>query len=334
MRQGGASRRDDRDAQVLDWLLEEDQPSVRYHALVDLLGRKQDDPDVKASHTTIPRVGWAHDLLRTQKPKGYWEAHEPRTVREWIGFLRFPRFDSSIWKGIVLSDLGLTATDPRIRRLADLIFEYKLHLSSEVNFFTEEVCIVGNVARMLTRFGYGDDRRVRKLYDWMINDQREDGGWNCAADKPGTLDCWEALAAFATIPKANRSAATERAISRGAEFYLERKLFEEGRRYAPWFRFHYPTHYYYDVLVGLDVLTRLGYAGDRRLKPALQILREKRRSDGTWGLDRIHPDEGPRSGPGAAARRVRPLALERAGGPSKWITLTALRILKRVDDAS
>ena len=333
MRQRGNSGHDDRDAQVIDWLLEGDQPAVRYHTLVDLLGRKQDDPEVKAAYSTIARAGWAHDLLRTQKPKGYWEAHEPRTVREWVNFLRFPVFGSSIWKGIVLSDLGLTATDPRIRRLADRIFEYMLPLSSPLNLFTEEVCIVGNAARMLTRFGYGDDRRVRKLYDWMIEDQREDGGWNCAAGEPGTLDCWEALAAFATIPKANRTAAMERAISRGADFYLERKLFEEGRRYVPWFRFHYPTHYYYDVLVGLDVLTRLGYAGDRRLTPALQLLREKRRSDGTWVLDRVHPDEGPGSGHGAAARKVRPLALERAGEPSKWITLTALRVLKRVEDA-
>ena len=329
----GGSRRENRDAQVLDWLLEASQPSVRYHALVDLLGRKPDDADVQAAHSAIPRLGWAHDLLNTQKPKGYWEAHEPRTVREWVRFLRFPRFHSSIWKGIVLADLGLTAAHPRIRRLADRIFEYKLQLSSEVNLFTEEVCIVGNVARMLTRFGYGDDRRVRKLYDWMLEDQRDDGGWNCAAGKPGTLDCWEALAAFATIPKAKQTAGMERSIARGAEVCLGRKLFEEGRRYAPWFRFHYPTHYYYDVLVGLDVLTGLGYAGDRRLEPALRILREKRRSDGTWLLDRVHPDEGPTRGRTAAARKVRPLALERAGEPSKWITLTALRVLKRVEDA-
>ena len=323
---------DDRNPTVLDWLLEDDQPAVRYHSLVDLLGRRQDDREVKAAQSMIPRLGWAHDLLMTQKPKGYWEAHEPRTVREWVRFLRFPCFQSSIWKGMVLSDLGLTASDPRVRRFADIVFEYKLHLSSELNLFTEEVCIVGNVARMLTRFGYRDDRRVRKLYDWMIEDQREDGGWNCAAGKPGTLDCWEALAAFAAIPKPNRTAAMERAISRGVEFFLERKLFEEGRRYPPWFRFHYPTHYYYDVLVGLDVLTGLGYAGDGRLAPALEILREKRRSDGTWILDRVHPDEG--SGrDGASSRRLRPLALEQAGEPSKWITLTALRVLKRVEDA-
>ncbi len=334
MRQSGSSKRDVQDARAIDWLLEKDQPSVRYHTLVDLLGRKPDDPEASAAYSGIPRVGWAHDLLRTQKPKGYWEAHEPRTVREWVRFLRFPTFQTSIWKGMVLADLGLTAADPRIRRFADLVFEYKLHLSSELNFFTEEVCIVGNVARMLTRFGYRDDRRVRKLYDWMIEDQREDGGWNCAAGEPGTLDCWEALAAFAAIPKTDRTAAMERAISSGAEFFLGRKLFEEGRRYAPWFRFHYPTHYYYDVLVGLDVLTSLGYGGDPRLEPALQTLRKKRRSDGTWLLDRVHPDEGPGSGSGAAPRKVRPLALERAGKPSKWITLTALRALKRVEDAT
>ncbi len=318
---------------VVDWLLEPDQPSVRYHALIDLLGRRPDDPDVKATRSAIPQLGWAHDLLKTQKPAGCWEAHEPRTLREWFNFLRFPLYDSSVWKGIVLSDFGLTAADPRIRRLADRVFQYMLPLSSPVNIFTEEVCIVGNVARMLARFGYGDDRRVRKLYEWMIEDQRDDGGWNCAAGKPGTLDCWEALAAFAAVPKTNRSAAMERAVERGAEFYLDRKLVEEGRRYAPWYRFHYPVHYFYDVLVGLDVLTELGYAGDRRLKPALQILREKRRSDGTWVLDRVHPDEVPASRAGATARKLRPLTLERAGEPSKWITLEALRVKKRVENA-
>ncbi len=333
MRSGSSSNRDGHEATVIDWLLDGEQPSVRYHTLVDLLAREQDDADVREARSAIPRVGWARDLLSTQKPKGYWEAHEPRTVREWVRFLRFPCFESSIWRGMVLSDLGLTAADSRIRRFAELVFEYKLRLSSEVNLFTEEVCIVGNVARMLTRFGYGDDRRVRKLYDWMIEDQREDGGWNCAAGQPGTLDCWEALAAFSALPKARRTAAVERAIARGAEFYLERHLFEEGRRYPPWIRFHYPTHYFYDVLVGLDVLTRLGYAEDRRLRPALQILREKRRRDGTWVLDRVHPDPAPVSGPGGAARKVKPLTLERAGESSKWITLTALRVLRRVEDA-
>ncbi len=88
--------------------------------------------------------------------------------------------------------------------------------------------MVGNKAAMMSRFGYGYDRRIRKLYEWMIVDQREDGGWNCSQGKPGTLDCWEALFALSTIPKACRTAAIERAIERGAEFCLERNLFKEA----------------------------------------------------------------------------------------------------------
>lgn len=322
------------DAKVIRWLLEGDQPAARYYTLVDLLGRREDDPEVRSARSKIARVGWANDQLRTQGSKGFWEAHEPKSVREWIDFLYLRPFLSTNWRALVLSDFGLDATNPRIRKIADLIFEYKLQLSSPFNFFHEEACRVGNTARMLTRFGYADDTRVRKLYDWLLEDQREDGGWNCSQGTPGTLDAWEPLAAFAALPTTKRSPKMEQAISRGSEFYLERELFKEDRPYAPWLRLHYPNHYFYDILVGLDVLTHLGFGGDRRLRPALKILMEKRRHDGTWLMDRLHPDIGPRTTIHPDKKKIKPLVIEEPGKPSKWITLKALRVLKRVEDAA
>jgi hypothetical protein len=321
------------DAEVIRWLLEKDQPVARYYTLIDLLGREDDDPEVRAARSRIARVGWANDQLRKQGTKGFWEAHEPRNVSEWVDFLYFPPFLSTNWRALVLSDFGLDATNPRIKKIADLIFEYKLRRGSPFNFFYEEACISANTARMMTRFGYAEDIRVRKLFDWLLEDQREDGGWNCSQGTPGTLDVWEPLAAFAALPKAKRSAKMEEAISRGAEFYLERKLLEEGRPYAPWLRLHYPNHYFYDVLVGLDVLTQLGFGGDRRLAPALKILMEKRRSDGTWLMDRSHPDLGAGTTIHPDKKKIKPLVIEEPGQPSKWITLKALRVLKRVEDA-
>ncbi|MGP8078824.1 MAG: hypothetical protein ACLQD8_00395 [Thermoplasmata archaeon] len=320
-------------ANVIPWLLEGDQPAVRYYTLVDLLERKEDDPEVRSARSRISRVGWASDQLGIQGPKGFWEGREPKNVEEWVNFLYFPTFLATNWRALVLSDLGLDATNPRIKKVADLIFEYKLRRSSPFNFFYEEACISANTARMLTRFGYADDLRVRKLYDWLLEDQRKDGGWNCSQDTAGTLDVWEPLAAFAALPKAKRSPKMEQAISRGAEFYLERKLFEEGRPYAPWLRLHYPNHYFYDILDGLDVLTQLGFGGDRRLKPALKILIEKRRSDGRWLMDRSHPDLGPGLTVQPDKKKIKPLVIEAPGKPSKWITLKALRVLKRVEDA-
>src|SRR5437870_13506939 len=70
--QGAIQIVDSQDVQVTNWLLEEAQPSVRYHAMVHLLDRKADHPDLKAALSTIRRVGWARDLPRTLKPTGYW----------------------------------------------------------------------------------------------------------------------------------------------------------------------------------------------------------------------------------------------------------------------
>jgi hypothetical protein len=328
-----SSGKGSRDSRVMDWLLEADQPSVRYHALVDLLGRGEDDPEVRVAHARIPRVGWASDILARQGPNGYWERREPRTVKEYLYFLWFPEFSATIWSAIVLGDLGLTAADPRIKKTADRLFEYKLGLSSMINLYHEEMCAVGNAARTLTRFGYGDDPRVRRLYDWILEDQRSDGGWNCSQGTPGTLERWEPLAALAAIPKSQRSNAMQKAVERGAEFYLQRQLLHEGPRYAPWSRLHYPNHYFYDFLIGLDLLTKLGYAEDRRLRPALKLLDARRRRDGTWIIDRANPDAPPKL-LGLHVKRVRLLQLEAPGRPSKWITLRALQVLKRVQDAN
>ncbi len=323
----------ERGAEVRDWLLEKAQPSVRYFSLLDLLGRSAEDPDVKEARSRLGRAGWAAEILRRQRPQGFWERREPRNVAEVVDFLYQPPFRSTNWQALVLADLGLDRSDPRVRRIADLIFAYKLRLGSPFNFFHEEACIAGNTARMMTRFGYGDDPRVRKLYDWLLEDQREDGGWNCSQGTPGTLDVWEPLAALACVPTASRSPSMTRSIERGAEFYLERKLLEEGRRYAPWYRLHYPNHYFYDVLVGLDLLTRLGFSDDRRLRPALALLKKKRTSDGRWRLDKAHPDVGAGVEISSEPSKVKPLRLEREGAPSKWITLKALTVLKRTGES-
>ncbi|HXW36965.1 MAG TPA: hypothetical protein VEJ36_03565, partial [Nitrososphaerales archaeon] len=128
------------------------------------------------------------------------------------------------------------------------------------------------------------------------------------------------------------------ACERGAEFFLERELHKQGARWEPWYRFHYPVHYYYDILVGLDFMTALGYADDKRLGFAISHLKEKRGDDGRWNLDANRPEE---SAALTAWRKEHPkskdmtsYALEEAGKPSKMITLTALSVLKRVDEAN
>ncbi len=315
--------------EVLDWLLEPEQPAVRHRALTELLDRGPKDPDVREARARIPRRGWTRELLALQRPEGYWESRDD---------LYRPKYTASIWRFIVLSDLGLTREEPRMQRTCELFLTDYARPDGGLDTpgaESSELCVTGNLTRVLLRSGYGDDRRVRSAVDWILEHQMQDGGWHCferTAFGHGTLDAWEGLYAFTALPRSRWTGRVRNAVDAGAEFFLERGLLHQGGRYVPWTRTHYPVHYYYDFLVGLDMLTRLGYGGDPRLRPALGLLEKKRRRDGTWALDLVHPDLG--AGAGYRLRRKpKRFALETEGRPSKWITLTALQVLKRVEDA-
>src|SRR5206468_12574471 len=86
----------------------------------------------------------------------------PANFLRWLNILLRTGYVTTNWRALVLSDLGLTSKDRRIGKIADLFFKYKLGLGSPINIYNEEVCIVGNTARLLTRFGYVEDFRVRK----------------------------------------------------------------------------------------------------------------------------------------------------------------------------
>ncbi len=306
------------------WLLEGTDPSVRYRALRELLDRPEDDREVVAARSEIGRTGWAADLLALQLPAGQWTT--PATTGD---DLYRPKYIATNWRLLVLADLGLTRTTPGLARAAELLMDREGDPRAGLGGSSSEVCFTGNCVRMFYRFGYRDDPRVQASIQWLLDTQKDDGGWHCSKQATGgTLDGWEALAAFAALSRADRTPAIQRSIERGAEFYLDRGLVHEGPDpYVPWLRSHYPVHYYYDALVGLDMLTRLGYGADPRLRPMLAWLTERRTPEGTWNLDAIHPDL-PAEDPYQIEPPFYPFALEYAGRPSRWITLTALHVLR------
>lgn len=316
---------------VLEWLMEPEQPSIRYLASTQLLGKGGTDSDVREAKGRIPSTGWVAEILSRRDPGGWW-------VREKSVY--HPKYTSTNWNMLALADLGATRAIPAVRASCELWMDRSPLNGGGVGGFSSgkgHHCYTGNMARALIRFGFGDDPRVRKALDWLVRTAHPKGGWTCWSFGEGpsrgrSLDSWEGLSAFAVYPRSKWTPKMKDCVERAAEFYLDRELHRQGGRYAPWYRFHWPVHYYYDLLVGLDVLTALGYGNDPRLRFALAKLKEKQRSDGRWNLDANHPDVE-----GAVARwyrthprdRPTPLEFERPGRPSKMITLRALTVLSR-----
>ena len=200
---------------------------------------------------------------------------------------------------------------------------------ASVVFEHQYSCLTGNMGAALIRIGYADDPRVMKALSWLVKIQNRDGGWLCPywrAHVKDTHGCFYGticpMEAFSETPRENLTKEMNQAIERGAEFLLMHHLFKtDHHNYKvinqSWLKLSFPWFYGYNILRGLDVLTKLGYVEDERLSDALEILLEKRLPDGRWILE------------SAPTGRMQ-ANIETVGKPSKWISLIALRVLKRL----
>jgi hypothetical protein len=89
-----------------------------------------------------------------------------------------------------------------------------------------------------------------------------------------------------------------------------------------WLLLSFPPRWFYDILRALDYFRISGIDPDSRMDEAVQVIAEKRRSDGTWPLQGRHPG------------KVHFEMEEGSGRPSRWNTLRALRVLRWWNGAS
>ena len=100
---------------VIEWLLEENQPSIRYLTLTELLDKSNDDPEISSTRRQISETGWAANILSKENPAGWWVNPED---------LYRPKYQSTNWMLLTLSDLGLTRADPRIDTACELWIKF------------------------------------------------------------------------------------------------------------------------------------------------------------------------------------------------------------------
>lgn len=80
-------------------------------------------------------------------------------------------------------------------------------------------------------------------------------------------------------------------------------------------RLSFPPRWHYDILRALDYFQAVNAPRDERLSEAVEIVRGRAGEDGRWPLEYTYHGKVY-------------FALERVGGPSRWNTLRAMRVLK------
>ena len=318
------------------WLLEEENPSIRYFTLTELLDKPNTDPDVKKARRAIMSDPVVVKILSRQKDGGYWGKPQD--------FYVHAKYKGTVWTLLLLAQLGADGKNDRIKNGCEFILDYSqdrrsggfaIHGNGVTGGNHSKVipCLTGNMLWCLIRFGLLNDSRVRQGLNWIVKYLRFDDGdtrapneWPYEKLKP----CWDkhtchmavvkSLKALAEIPPNKRSKGVNETIEKAAEFILAHHIFKRSHNLQQisipkWLRFGYPLMWNDDILEILGILAKLGYR-DKRMERALDKIINKQDNSGRWKLE-------------STFNGRTQVNIEQLGKPSKWITLQALTVLNR-----
>jgi len=94
-----------------DWLLEDDNPSIKYFTLTNLLGKNERTADVKSAKDAIMKTGAVPKIMEKYNKGGFWEHPDDFYIRT--------KYKGTVWTLLLLAYMGADGKDTRIRRAAD-----------------------------------------------------------------------------------------------------------------------------------------------------------------------------------------------------------------------
>ncbi len=311
----------------LAWLLEKDNPSVRYFALKYLLDRSDDDADVQVARRAIMRSEPIKKILAAQAPEGYWA--KP-------GSAYWPSYRPTTWQVLFLAELGENGRNRQVRRGCEYLLKHAQAIHGGLSILPKAAprgvmyCHTANLTWALIALGYDDDERIGRAIDWLVSailgedcaSSTSGPGFCCAANnrQPCAWGAVKALRVLANVPPHWQSKRIKKTTDMTVEFLLSRDLAKADYPYTErvngsWFKFGFPLSYTSDVLEASLALCEAGHAHDPRLKNAIDLVLAKREADGRWVMQR-------------SLNGKMWADIETKGQPSKWVTLRALRVLK------
>ncbi len=296
------------------WLLNHDDPSIRFRVRRDLLDER-------------PPSGWQDEIIdgptarrifKKMHPDGYW-------LHRGIGAgIDYAMSESTHFVLSYLAELGLDRKDKRI----DLAANRYLDLKSKEKWLTApdhltgQSCLYAHNIRTFTLLGYGKDPRLKERIRTLQAELRFDGGYLCRrpAFTDATKSCirgtLKALMAYAETP----SLWNKPSCVSTAEYFLSRRVFfrkdRPGERIRGGMAVSFPFTIDCSLLEPLYALSKMGHGRDKTLNEAWKDLKRRDDGDGRIILDRDPPSI---------------FKAGKKGEPSPWATFYAYLALKYRD---
>jgi hypothetical protein len=296
---------------AMEWLLETENPSVRFRTLAELLDVGKTEEALESQHA-IPASAPVKKLLDSMHPEGYWLQKNQRTGRILGDGVEYGSFGTTHFCLSYCAELGLDKANPLVAKAAE---RYMGLQREDGDWLGHYSCLYAYNVRTLIRLGYRGDEHVQKSINLMLNTARSDGGYLCDMhEKPGRKppkSCIrgsvKTLLAFAELPEYWKN---ERCLAL-VDYFLGRHGIFSRKDPARFVnddikRNAFPIIWRANVWEILYALSKMGYGNDTRLHSAWDVLESRKDPEGRWRLDWT-PTQCP-------------WKVGKAGEPNKWIT--------------
>ncbi len=298
---------------VIDWLLEGDV-AIQYATRRDLLDEER--PDLRAR---IATEGWGQRLLAARNADTSWG-------REFYQ----PKWTSTHYTLLDLRNLGIAPDNAVIRESIARVLATQNYPDGGVGpgktDRRSDVCVAGMFLNYASYF-QTPETKLKRIVDFILGQRMQDGGYNCLSNSAHphhsslhtSVSVLEGFQQFLSEGNTYRSPEIRTSLSAAREFILMHRFYRSdhtGKVISPAFlKWPYPFRWKYNVLRGLDHFAMARMPLDERMHDALDHLEAKRLPDGRWRVNSAHPGQ-------------QHFIMERAGQPSRWITLIASRVLR------
>ncbi len=298
--------------EILQWLLEGDV-AIQYQSYRDLLGVNK--PRLQ---NRIEKEGWGAHFLSKRKANGDWgeRYYQPKWISTHYTLLDLRNLNISPKQKLIKASIECSALPAMVHDPTS---------KPPVSILNTDVCVNGMFLNFASYFKT-KEKKLQSTVDYILTQHMTDGGFNCMLNRFGakhsslhsTLSVLEGISTYEKCGYHYRLDELKAMAEAAKEFLLIHQLFISDRTgqiiNKAFLKFPYPRRWKYDILSALDYFQYSGTAWDERMLPAIEVLLKKRNKNGTWNVNAKYPGQTH-------------FDMERAGQPSRWNTLRALRVL-------
>ena len=158
----------DADSSAVEWLLQSEDPSVRYFTLTDILDKPKDSPEVEKTRKLIHSGPKVCTLIDGQQSDGGFGVHP---YQKWTG---------AHWRLVSLVELGIPQGFRPAVRATNLVLNWLLGEAHVRNVpqihgrYRRCASQEGNALAVCSRLGIAQDPRVRRIAESLVEWQWPD----------------------------------------------------------------------------------------------------------------------------------------------------------------